>query len=69
MSAFTILLDPSTARFYENVALAAGVSVEQVLSDALFKLAGELALEAIARSNQNGSSNRRCFSGAYLVLL
>ena len=55
MSAFTILLDPSTARFYENVALAAGVSVEQVLSDALFKLAGELALEAIARSNQSGS--------------
>ena len=55
MSAFTIVLDPATARFYENVALAAGVSVEQVLSDALFKLAGELALEAIARSNQNGS--------------
>ena len=52
MSAFTIVLDPATARFYENVAQAAGVCVERVLSDALFKLAGELALEAIARGNQ-----------------
>lgn len=55
MSAFTIVLDPATARFYENVALAAGIPMEQVLSDALFKLAGELALEAIARSKHSGT--------------
>ncbi len=55
MSAFTIVLDPSTARFYETVALAAGISTEQVLSDALFKLAGELALEALSRGKHSGT--------------
>lgn len=48
MPAFTILLDPSAARFYRRVAERAGLSTEQVLSDALFKLAGELSLEALA---------------------
>ena len=52
MSAFTIVLDPATARFYENVAQAAGVCVERVMPDALFKLAGELALEGIDRGYQ-----------------
>lgn len=52
MSVFTITLDPATARFYENVAACAELPVETVLSDALFKLAGELALEALARSKR-----------------
>ena len=43
MPEFTVTLDTSAARFYRRVAGAAGLSVEQVLSDALFKLASELA--------------------------
>ena len=43
----TVLLDPAVAAFYRHVAEAAELSLEQVLSDALFKLAGELSLEAI----------------------
>ena len=33
--------------FYTRIAMSCGVSVEQVLQDALFKLAGELSLEAL----------------------
>ena len=47
MTQVTILLEPAVALFYTQVARSAGVSLEQVLSDALFKLAGELSLEAI----------------------
>ena len=43
----TILLEPAVAAFYRHVADAIGYSLEQVLSDALFKLAGELSLEAL----------------------
>ncbi len=43
----TIPLDPCVARFYMRVADSAGKPLEQVLSDALFKLAGELSLEAL----------------------
>ena len=46
----TILLAPSVADFYQRVAETAGYPLEQVLSDALFKLAGELRLEALHRS-------------------
>ncbi len=49
MPSFTIRLDPSAAAFYRNVALSAGRPVEQVLADALFKLAAELSLEALSR--------------------
>lgn len=44
---YKIRLSAETAAFYEKVANQAGRSTEQVLSDALFKLAGELALEAL----------------------
>ena len=40
-------LEPSVALFYTRIALSAGVPLEQVLRDALFKLAGELSLEAL----------------------
>ena len=49
MSCFTIALDPSAEMFYRRIAAQAGLSVEAVLSDTLFKLAGELALEAISK--------------------
>ena len=45
----TILLAPSVVDFYTHIAQAAGLPLEQVLSDALFKLAGELSLEAMQR--------------------
>ena len=47
MTQVTLLLDPSVALFYSRVAQSAGLSLEQVLSDALFKLAAELSLEAL----------------------
>lgn len=43
----TLLLEPAVALFYTNIARSANIPLEQVLSDALFKLAGELSLEAI----------------------
>ncbi len=50
MTQVTLLLEPSVALFYTHIAKSAGVPLEQVLSDALFKLAGELSLEAIRDS-------------------
>ena len=46
-------LDEATEEFYASVARAAGLPIEQVLRDTLFKLAGELALEALARRSSN----------------
>ena len=51
MTEVTLLLEPSVALFYSRVADSAGVSLERVLSDALFKLAGELSLEALQQNN------------------
>ena len=48
MTVYRVCLTPETARFYAQLAEHAGLSLEQVLSDALFKLAGELSLEALA---------------------
>ena len=45
----TLLLEPSVALFYSKIAELAGVPVEKVLCDALFKLAGELSLEALQK--------------------
>ena len=46
----TLILEPNVALFYTKVAQEAGLSLEQVLSDALFKLAGELSLEALHKN-------------------
>lgn len=50
METMTIALDAGTLRFYRSVAEHAGLPVERVLADALFKLAGELSLEALAKA-------------------
>jgi hypothetical protein len=47
MTPVTILLEPAVAAFYIRLAEAVELPLEQVLSDALFKLAGELSLEAL----------------------
>ena len=49
MTQVSILLEPEVASFYMRLAEAVGLSLEQVLSDALFKLAGELSLEALRK--------------------
>lgn len=51
MDEFLICLDPVTARFYDRIACAADLTTEQVLQDALFKLAGELSLEALSKKS------------------
>ena len=47
MTPVTLLLEPTLVLFYTRIANHAGLPLEQVLADALFKLAGELSLEAL----------------------
>ncbi len=47
MESIILLLDDATLQFYRKIADSAGLTVESVLTDALFKLAGELSLEAL----------------------
>ena len=50
MTEITLHLEPAVILFYARIATAAGRSLEQVLSDALFKLAGELSLESLKQT-------------------
>ena len=50
MTPVTILLEPAVLAFYRHLAEAVQLPLEQVLSDTLFKLAGELSLEALHHS-------------------
>ena len=45
----SLLLEPELVQFYSKVAASAGKTLEQVLADALFKLAGELSLQALKK--------------------
>ena len=49
MTNVTLTLDPAVVLFYSRIAVSAGVTLEQVLCDALFKLAGELSMEAMQK--------------------
>ena len=49
MIQIAIPLAPELVQFYSRIAASAGISLEQVLSDALFKLAGELSLQALKK--------------------
>lgn len=52
MTEVTLHLDDAAAQFYCRLAQATERTAEQVMADALFKLAGELSLEALrAREN------------------
>ena len=42
----SIMLEPLLAQFYCKIAQSSGKPLEQVLEDALFRLAGELSLQA-----------------------
>ena len=50
MTEIKLYLEPAVIRFYSRIAATVGMSLEQVLSDALFKLAGELSLEALQKA-------------------
>lgn len=56
MTQVTILLEPTVALFYNQIANQCGFPVEKVLADALYKLAGELSLEALSANNQSLSN-------------
>lgn len=47
MTEVILQLEPAVALFYGRIAEAAGKPLEQVLTDALFKLAGELSLQSL----------------------
>ena len=49
MTPVTIHLEPAVISFYARLAETVKLPLEQVLSDALFKLAGELSLEALRK--------------------
>ena len=51
MTEIKLHLDPAVVLFYTRIALLTGLPLEQVLSDALFKLAGELSLESLRQSD------------------
>ena len=48
----TLHLDPAVVLFYSRIAKQAGLPLERVLGDALFKLAGELSLQALKEGAQ-----------------
>lgn len=47
MTEIKLYLEPAVVLFYTRIASAVGIPLEQVLADALFKLAGELSLESL----------------------
>ena len=47
MEKVTLFLEPEVVLFYTRAAEFLGLQPEQVMSDALFKLAGELSLESL----------------------
>lgn len=47
MTDITLHLDPAVALFYLRIAMTNGKTLEEVIADALFRLAGELSLEAL----------------------
>ena len=53
MVELTLQLEPALVLFYTRIALRCGIPLEQVLRDALFKLAGELSLEALGGNLEN----------------
>ena len=47
MTEITLRLENATVLLYQKIADTAGLTLEQVLSDALFRLAGELSLRSL----------------------
>ncbi len=47
MKTYKIKIDSLTEKFYTSIAQNAGLPVEQVLSDSLFRFAGELSAQVL----------------------
>ena len=56
MTEITLSLEPAVVLFYSAIAQKNDLPLEQVLTDALFKLAGELSLEALKKSGFQADS-------------
>ena len=52
MTEVTLKLEPAVALFYARIAQRTGRSLETVLADALFKLAGELSLQSLKAKSE-----------------
>jgi len=50
MNKVLLSLDPTVFMFYQTIADRANIPLDQVLANALFKLAGELSLQALKDS-------------------
>ena len=48
-----LVLDPAAALFYFRLGAVLGQPPEKVMADALFKLAGEMSLQAIQNKQEN----------------
>ena len=55
MTQVFLYLDDTTLSFYQKLSQWTGIPLEQVLSDALFKLAGELSLQAIKKAEERAN--------------
>ena len=53
MKHVTITLEDSLYNFYRKIGENVGIEPERVMADALFKLAGELSLNAVHKKNQS----------------
>ena len=51
MMQIILRLEPEVALFYKRLSDAVGIPLEQVINDSLFKLAGELSLEALKKAS------------------
>ena len=58
MKQVTLTLEPAVALFYTRIAVSTGKPLEQILTDALFRLAGELSLEAIHEASKTRAHRR-----------
>ena len=52
MKSVTLNVPEYVYEFYRKVGLVAGIPAEQVMSDSLFKLAGELSLNALEKKGR-----------------
>jgi len=53
MTQVFLYLDDTTLSFYQRLSQHSGIPMEQVLHDALFKLAGELSLQALKNAENS----------------
>ena len=53
MTEVTLHLENTAITLYQKIADTTGLTLEQVLSDALFRLAGELSLRSLRNLSKN----------------